>query len=233
TRDRIRAVMAYAEAANAQHTPASAEARHWFRRARTKLSAFLRNPSWTLRRAGDGDDAFALTARAIAYHRLADKTRALAEVERLVSRHPKDAYYAELKAQILLESREPARAAAAYRRAVALAPDEPLIRAGLGRALLALGTARANQEALSVLSRAAAQDHADPSLLRDLSVAYSRAGQNAMASLATAERYALLGKPRDALLHAKRARDGLPEGSGAWRRADDLARMLERRLSDR
>jgi predicted Zn-dependent protease len=40
--------------------------------------------------------------------------------------------------------------------------------------------------------------------------------------LATAERYALLGRIGDAAIHAKRAAGALPQGSPGWRRADDI-----------
>ena len=47
-----------------------------------------------------------------------------------------------------------------------------------------------------------------------------------MASLVTAERYALQGKIKDAKLHAKRASDRLPTGSPSWQRAQDVLDTL-------
>ena len=66
------------------------------------------------------------------------------------------------------------------------------------------------------------RDFGDARILRDLSVAYARNGQNAMASVVTAERYALQGRMKDAELHAKRAAGALPQGSGPWQRAQDV-----------
>jgi predicted Zn-dependent protease len=43
-----------------------------------------------------------------------------------------------------------------------------------------------------------------------------------MASLVTAGRYAIQGRLKDAGLHAKRAVDQLPRGSGPWQRAQDV-----------
>ncbi|MBC7156818.1 MAG: hypothetical protein H5U20_04805 [Rhodobacteraceae bacterium] len=115
----------------------------------------------------------------------------------------------------------------AYRRAAALAPSEPLILAGLGRALVALDTPAANREALAVLERAQARDGADPRMLRDLAVAYARAGQGGMASVVTAERYALVGRLPDAAIHARRAEGLLPRGSPGWLRAQDVLGAAE------
>ena len=57
---------------------------------------------------------------------------------------------------------------------------------------------------------------------RDLGQAYAGTGQPGLASLASAERYALAGRADDARLHATRAADRLPRGSAPWQRAQDV-----------
>jgi predicted Zn-dependent protease len=111
-----------------------------------------------------------------------DADRALAEVGRLLQMRPDDPFYQELQGQILYESRRFDAAIAAYGRAVDLAPREALILAGYGRALLAPDTAGNNARALEVLTRAQARDPFDPRMLRDLGLAYARAGQPGMAA---------------------------------------------------
>ena len=64
-------------------------------------------------------------------------------------------------------------------------------------------------------------------VLRDMSQAYAKTGQNGMAALVTAERYALSGRFEDAGLHAKRAVALLPRGSATWRRAQDVLLAYE------
>jgi len=105
-----------------------------------------------------------------------------------------------------------------------------LILAGYGRALLATGNVNTARD---VLEQARAIDFRDGSMLRDLSVAYARSGQRGMASLVTAERYALSGRLEDAGIHAKRATDLLPEGSGPWQRAQDVLLASERAAKKR
>jgi len=73
-----------------------------------------------------------------------------------------------------------------------------------------------------VLQNARRRDLGDAAALRALATAYSRAGDQGMAALATAERYALTGRIKDALLHARRAAAALPEGSPGWLRAQDI-----------
>lgn len=196
---------------------------YWYDRARAKLQGFLETPERVLDRLeGQPETEATLVAQAAAWHRLADRRQAVAAVDRLLAMRPNDAYYAELKGQILYESGDPPAALPLYRQAVRLAPDEPLIRAGLGRVLLALNTPEADAEALTVLEAARAADDTDPSTLRDLAQAYGRAGDNAMAAVATAERFALSGRLKDAKLHAGRAAAALPTGSPAWLRAQDI-----------
>lgn len=196
---------------------------YWHRRMRAKLSGFLREPTRVLDAlAGRPEDEFALYERAIALHRLPAPAQAAEAAERLVAMRPADPFYHELKGQILLESGNAAAAVPAYREAVRLAPGEPLLKAGLGRALLQLNDSSANAEALAILEAARRDDLADASALRDLATAYDRAGDRGMASLATAERYALQGDTDSAVSLAQRAVGILPQGSPGWLRAQDI-----------
>jgi predicted Zn-dependent protease len=193
---------------------------YWFARVRGKLTAFKRAPSWTLRRIGDSATKdIALMRQAIAYHRQPNSGKAIKAINQALAMRPTDPYVMELKGQILLESRKFDQAVQTYRQAASRAPREALILGGLGRALLAAGHPR---DALKALEKARARDFSDARILRDLAVAYSKTGQPALASLATAERYALQGRLKDAGLHAKRAADRLPRGSNQWQRAQDV-----------
>ncbi|MEM1298971.1 MAG: M48 family metalloprotease [Pseudomonadota bacterium] len=206
--------------------PEDPERAYWHGRMRAKLEGFLRNPERVLNDAEDKPETeFVLYAKAVALHRLPSTREALSTVDRLIAKRPDDPFYIELKGQILLESGRAAEAVPQYRRAVALAPNEPLIRAGLGRSLLQLNSPEANAEALEVLKAARAQDLADVAALRDLATAYDRAGDRGMATLATAERYALVGNADNAVRLARRASGLLTEGSPAWLRAQDILKI--------
>jgi predicted Zn-dependent protease len=140
-------------------------------------------------------------------------------MEALLLARPDDPYYLDLEGQFLLESGQAAAAAETYRRAVSLAPKEPLILGGLGRALLNMDDDGATVEARDVLARAFEADEANASVLRDLALAEARLGNEGAAALATAERFTLEGAFSDAERNAVRAAALLPEGSPGWRRA--------------
>ncbi|WP_340108587.1 M48 family metalloprotease [Pikeienuella sp. HZG-20] len=214
---------------------AGPELAYWHTRMRAKLTAFTDRPERTLsslEMAPDPTSEINTLRRAIALHRLPDPAGALKAVDQLIALRPDDPFYWELKGQILFESGRGAAAVEPYRRAVALAPKEALIRGGLGRALLALDDPAFNAEALTTLEQAALGGAEEPSVLRDLALAYARAGDDGKAALATAQRFALAGAPRDALRHATRALDQLPVGSPGWLRADDIRAVAEQSLRD-
>ncbi|MEO1473681.1 MAG: M48 family metalloprotease [Pseudomonadota bacterium] len=228
SRDRVRAVRGYAATYREADQP-DANAAYWYARSQAKLSAYIRNPNWTLRRLKKSDQSdAALVARAVAHQGNSKAAPALAAADALIARRPNDPYAHELRGWIALNARQFNAAAASYKRAVALAPRESLIQAGYGRALLAINSKSSNSEALRVLRTARDRDAFNPRMLRDLALAYARAGQNGMASLSTAERYALSGRFKDAAIHAKRAVDLLPAGSPGARRAEDILSLSER-----
>ncbi|RMF34913.1 MAG: tetratricopeptide repeat protein, partial [Alphaproteobacteria bacterium] len=202
---------------------------YWYGRMRAKLDGFLDRPERTLRTLKPGaDDEFSLIRQAVALHRLPDPDGALRAVDRLLAKRPRDAYYHELKGQILFESGRVPEAIAAYRRAVRLAPGESLIRASLAEALLSLDRPKANAEALRLLKKATAADEGNARALRSLAVAWARAGNEGMAALATAERFALERRFHDMTIHARRAAQMLPRGSPGWLKAQDIILMGER-----
>ena len=202
------------------------EADYWFARAKGVLSGFKRAPAWTLRRATGSSDVERMR-RAIALHRNADSAAAIKEVTALVNLRPQDPYFRDLQGQILLESRQFGPAVQAYARAVQLAPNDAIILGSYGRALLAQNTAASNRQALDVLVKARGRDGRDARILRDLGLAYARAGNNGMAALSGAERAALRGRISDAGTLARRAAGLLPRGSAGWQRAQDIIRTAE------
>ncbi|PZQ49187.1 MAG: peptidase M48 [Rhodovulum sulfidophilum] len=204
---------------------------YWYDRMVTKLRAFTEGPAQTIRANPPVDTSeMATLARAIAYHRQPDTARAAQQMDALLALRPDDPYYIELKGQFLLEGGKAGPAAAAYRRASELAPDQPLILAGLGRALLNTDDPGAAREARDVLSRATRLDRKNSDAYRDLALAEARLGNEGAAALATAERYSGSGTPRDVLRNATRAADLLPVGSPGWRRAQDMITMARRAL---
>lgn len=225
TADRLRAAKGYAAAysGKAIDHPTSD---YWFARAHGKLSAFIRAPSWTLRKLRTDTSEVGLMRKAVAYHQKPDAKNAIKTINQLIKARPNDPYYRELRGQIYLENRQFKNAVSAYGEAVNMLPNQPLILGGYGAALLAVGDAASVKKAVKVLENARARDGVDSRVLRNLATAYAKLGQNGKASLAAAERYLLRGDLKTAGIHAQRASDLLSGGSPSWQRAQDIIRAV-------
>lgn len=225
SRDRVRAAKAGAHAF-AGRAEKSASAQYWFGRAKGKLTAFERAPNWTRRTLKDSPSQdVRLMREAVMHHRLSNKAKSVAAINKAIAQRGNDPFYYELKGQILIESRDLKGALTAYQTAAKLAPNNALTLGGYGRALLAL---KRPKEARAVLEKARSIDFRDARILRDLGAAYAALGNPGMASVAAAERYALQGRMKDAGIQAKRALGLLPQGSPGWRRADDIVHAANR-----
>ena len=209
--------------------PTSPQITYWHGRMVAKFEGFLRNPKTILRRAKNTNDPELSTyLKAIAYHRSSKSKDAHAHIDALLKARPDDPFYNELKGQFYLEAGQVSAAIPFYKKALSLRPKDTLLQSGLARALLASDTPPATKQALGILEKAARQDRLNPRILQDLAMANARLGRAGHASIATAERFALSGRIKDAKLHAERAMKALPEGSPTWRRARDIVSEAKR-----
>jgi predicted Zn-dependent protease len=203
-------------------TDAALEAR--FQRVKAKLVGFVTDPQRTLILYPESNRSEpARYARAYAWHKSAYPDKALAEVDSLLRDHPQDPFYLELRGQILLESGKPVEALGSLREAIARAPDQPLIAALFGHALIATENPKNFAEAKQVLRSAIARDNSNPDAWYQLGIVYDREGDEGRAALATAERYNLEGQSKLALANAEQALSAIPNGTSDWLRAQDIA----------
>lgn len=206
--------------------PAALEAGYTMVRA--KLDGFLDNPRTTLRRYAPEDrSAPARYARAIAEYRLAHTREAVQLLDELIREQASNPYLHEMQGQVLFEAGRPRDALMPLRRAARLAPQEPLIRLALGRALIALEEPAAYAEAVRELDASLARERDSAFTWSQMAMAQGRLGHTALADLALAEAAMLEGEiPRVRML-AERALRALPPGPSRLR-AQDLAHATER-----
>ena len=202
-----------------------------FQRVKAKLFGFL-NPGRAVAKFPESDQSVpAHYARAYAYHMGGYPDKAVAEANALLATAPHDPFFLELKGQILLESGKPVDAIPALREATQRSNDAPLIAAMLGHALVATEDPKYFAEAKQVLKAAVGRDNEDPFAWYQLGIIYDREGDDARASLATAERSNLEGNPKLALASAQMAMKGIPSGSPDWLRAQDIAMVSRAELA--
>jgi predicted Zn-dependent protease len=201
-----------------------------FQRVKAKLIGYVDPRRATVLYPERDQSVPARYARAYAYHRGAYPDKAAFETDALLRASPDDPYFLELKGQVLLEGGHPAEAIAPLRRAVALAPNQPMIAVMLGHALIATEDRTKFAEAKQVLKNAVNRDNDNPFAWYQLGIVYDREGDRARASLASAERHNLEGRTKLALAAARSAMMELKIGTPDYLRAQDIAMVSETQL---
>jgi predicted Zn-dependent protease len=153
-------------------------------------------------------------------------------IDALLTEYPEDPYFHELKGQMLLENGRVAESLASYRRAVELAPNEPLIRIAFAHALVETGDDSLLETAESNLTQALEAERAAGFAWRLLATVYGRRDDMTMASYAMAESALLNGDPTQARFHAERAERGLKTGEPVWLRVQDVKQRADTMISE-
>lgn len=225
TGERIQKLQERVAASPHYHKPPNPQHQARFLRLQAKLAGYVNEPTRTFQMYPESDTSTpARLARAYAWHKLANREKAEAEVDALLAQQPNDPYFLEMKGQILLESGKVEEALAPLRRSVELAPNEPLIATSLGHALVSMEDTELAKEAVAILRRVVAIDPENPFAWFQLGMAYTHLGDEPRAALASAERLSLSWRanPAEVAYHASRAVAGLPENTPEWLRAQDI-----------
>lgn len=229
TRDRIEFIAEHVRNSPYSDVPDSPEEIERHERMRAKLIGFLERPRRVLRTFYPLEDQSlpARYGRAVAYLRLSDVDKAVAEMDSLIAERPDDPYFYELKGQILYELGRIRESVPMYQKAAELRPDDALILTGLGAALLETGDRSLVDSAVEALESARRTDNENPSTWRLLASGYHARGEDGAAALASAEYALLIGRAQDARLHVGRAERYYDEGSPGWLRAQDIKNQAE------
>ncbi len=233
SQDRVETLKADVMASPSWNKPVDQSLEARFKRVQAKLRGYVNDPKDTLVKYPASDQSiYAHYARAYAYHKSGYPEQAAAETGALVKIAPKDPYFLELEGQILLESGQPAAALRPLREATELSHNQPLIASTFGHALLATEDSANLAEAERVLKLAVARDDDNPFAWLNLGTVYDRKGDEPHTALATAERAHLMGDFRTALISARAAMSGLPQGSPDWVRAQDILMVSQTAFED-
>ena len=188
-----------------------------------KINAFMESPNATLRDYPSSNTSLpARYARAIAWYRDGQTQKALDAVDELIAGDPQNAYFWELRGQILFEEGRAVEAIADHQKAVDFKPDAPLLRINLAHAMLESQDRQQLDLAIDQLKRAMALEPENTMGWRLMSQAYASLGKEGEARLASAEYYFALRQADQAAQFAMRARDMLDRQSIEWRRATDI-----------
>ena len=180
-------------------------------------------------------------ARAIARNCSGSCAQALPDIDALIRDKPDNAYFWELKGELLLKAGQAAEAIDPLRKAAGLLDKlkhaNPTVSYSqtqimLGRAMVSSNDPRLLDEAITILTHVLGADKPlwqgeDDDWMGwwQLAVAYDRKGNQAEALLATARKHFYSGNAKDiheAQIYAKRAQQVFSRGSRGWLIAEDI-----------
>lgn len=228
TADRVRFLEHNVQTSRYSNTPVPMEFTQAQKRMRGKLNGFLAPPGPTLKRYAGKTDIEARYARALALMRLNETDKALAIVDDLLAKSPKDPFFHELRGDILRDAGRTQEAIGAYQTAVKILPWAALIRITLAQTQLAQEDPKSLDAVITSIKNALRYEPRIPRAWRQLATAYGRKQDHGKAAHALAEEAILRGDMSGASRHANRAMKLLPKGSSEWLRAQDLALEVNR-----
>jgi predicted Zn-dependent protease len=229
SRDRIEALQVKVDASSnaGKAVPAAWTEEH--ARIKAKLAGYITPQQVTYLYPESNKSIAAQYARAVAAYRTNKVDVALKDADQLIAAEPKNAYFHELKGQMLFEFGRAGEAVNSYTKALQLDPKSGLIRTSLAQAILeSSGTSKASlQTAIQHLKRAQQDEPRSPQVKRLLATAYGRMGQEPQARVYLAEEAMLQGRKAQAVAMAKAALDKLPPGVAERQRAMDVINSID------
>jgi predicted Zn-dependent protease len=231
SRDRVENMLEIANASPYRDVPDSPQAIHAYEMVKAKVIGYLLPVKDVLYRYPLANtSAQARYARAMVYMRQPDLPKALAEINSLIKEEPKNPYFYEVLGQIYVSMSQPTKGIEPYQTSVNLLPDAPQLRIALAAAQVATGRKDIERQAVNNLKIALQQDSDNPFGWYEMAQAYSDLGNEAMANLATAERFYTVGALPQSAMFAVRARQKLTKGSADWERANDIIAIAQTQM---
>ncbi len=226
TQDRLEAMEAGAAKSPYKDKPYPPEWVDEFARIKAKLLGFT-NPERVAWVYGEKDTSTpALYAKSIAAYQQSKKDVALKDIDILIGREPNNAYFHEIKGQMLRDFSQVDAAAAEYRKAVALKPDAALIRIDLAQVLTEMAENENKpglyDEAEKNLDLAHETEKRSMDIQRLYATIYGREGDEPRAQYHLAEQAVLEGHNAEAEQLLNGALTGLKSGTKDYRDAQDL-----------
>jgi Zn-dependent protease with chaperone function len=192
-----------------------------------KLDAFLEPTEVTLNKYPAIDKSVnARYARAIAYYKIPDLQKSISEIDSLIKQFPKDAFFIELKGQILFENGRVVEAINCYEKSNALLQNAALLKIQLATAQIASENETYLKPAVANLEQALHNEKYNNFAWSQLGVAYGRLGELDMSNLALAQAAELNGDKEGAKRFIRIARQTASPGSSVDLRLKDLENAI-------
>ncbi len=198
-----------------------------------KLTGFLSNPDDVIRKNSGKDTIYSRYALAVAYYRKSQKQKALAEIDKLLKDAPDDAYFHELKGQVLYENGDIEASVKSYKKASDLKLNSPLIMMGLAQSLSATGKKENLRQALELSKQVSVIEPKQQMVWKTISEIQEKLGNRFEAELATAELFLLRGDTDGVQRILKKIEPELKQGSPNWLKVRDIEQEAKKIKDDK
>ncbi len=202
--------------------PSALQQRHDLMRA--KIAAYTQGHQAAMRLFRDDPRGVpALYADAIGTFLAGNSRDALKKIDALVRAQPGNAYFHEMRGEILMRANQPAEAAKAPAKAMSLDKSRSgIIQVAYGNALLQTGKPDQIRKAAVEIQAGLTRAKEYAAGYRYLAQAHAQLGDIAHADLATAEGHFYSGNYKDAKIFAARAQQKMAPGTPGALRAQDI-----------
>ena len=204
SRDRIRSLEEKVKKSEFINNKDEDELIYKYKMIQAKLDGFLNNANDIVKKVKDDSD-HSKYALAVALYRQALLNDSLSVLDELILKYPKNAWYYELKGQILYESGKTEDSIKPYTIALRLKEKEPLLMVGLATALNARGNKGDAKKAINLLKESLKYDKTNSQTWYQLAISYSDINNIGMAELSSPERHFVTGNTKMASFHAKKS----------------------------
>ncbi|MEL7030638.1 MAG: M48 family metalloprotease [Pseudomonadota bacterium] len=231
--NRVRTTRTLAEESGFADKPEDPVVVKQFDMMKAKLVGFLEPPARVFRDYPPTDTSQpARYARSISAMQVADLTTALKEIDSLIEEEPENAYFHELKGQILFETGKPVDSIEPLIEANRLLPGNALLQIALARSLLARGEEEDVSLAENALRDALIAEPNNAFAWTQLAIVFEQQENRPMAQVATAEAAYNIGNYPRAYSFAERAIRELAPNTPAWRQASDIRNATDPALPE-
>ncbi|MEL6727235.1 MAG: M48 family metalloprotease [Pseudomonadota bacterium] len=231
--NRVRTTRTLAEESGLADKPEDPRVEKQFAMMKAKLVGFLEPPARVFRDYPPTDMSQpARYARSISAMQVADLNTALLEIDSLIEEEPENAYFHELKGQILFETGRPADSIDPLLEANRLLPGNALLQISLARSLLSRSEAGDLEIAEEALRDALIAEPNNAFAWTQLAIVFEQQDNRAMAQVATAEAAYNIGNYPRAYSFAQRAIRELEPNTPAFRQASDIRNATDPALPE-
>jgi predicted Zn-dependent protease len=228
SKERIAHVKAHIASSKYSDVPVPQAKLEAFKLGITKLNAFLQPSDKTLRKYPASDTSInARYARAIAYYKIPDMSKSLAEIDSLIAAQPQNPFFYELKGQILFENGRIKESIPCYAKAVELLPSSALLKIILATAQISSEDETMRVKAIKNIESALAKEKDNAFAWNQLAIAYGRGNDLGMSNLALAEEASLNGNKKGVRQFLEAAKPHIKAGSPAELRMKDMLSAVE------